>query len=104
MVFAKNIVHEALTKVPVIYFRGDRDWALRVRWNAELVTNQYRSPRLDGVVIGDRVDRPDFVIIDESTIDVDRPIGEAVRSLVQHPIRLNKAAMIDLLDPPRPWR
>ena len=43
------------------------------------------------------MDGPDFVIVDELAIDVDRAIGEAVRPLVQHSIRLDKAAMIDFL-------
>ena len=97
MILAEHVVQVASTKVPVIHLRCDRDGALQFWWNAELVPNQYRSAGLDRVVIGDRVDGPDLVIVDEPAIDIHRAIGEAVRSLVQHSVRLDETAVIDLL-------
>ena len=38
---------------------------------------------------------PDLMVVDEFTVHVDRAVGEAVGALVDHPIGLQKAAVID---------
>src|SRR5271168_5102099 len=80
----------------VVHSGGNLDWTFNVRRDMELVADQRRPSRLDGVIVGDRVDRPYFVIIDKLSLQIYRTVGEAMCAFVKGPIRLQEAAMVDV--------
>src|SRR5271167_3245057 len=80
----------------VVHSGCNLDWTFDVRRDMELVADQRRPSRLDGVIVGDRVDRPYFVIIDKLSLQIYGTVGEAMCALVQRPIRLQEATVVDV--------
>ena len=81
----------------VVYAGCDAEWALCVRRNFEFVADQCGAAGLDGIVVGHGMDGPDFVIVDKLAGEIDGAVGEAVGAGVEHAVRLEETAVIDVV-------
>ncbi len=95
MIFAEHVVQVALAQVTVVHARAEREWAFRVGGDAETVANHGGAARLNGVVVGDGMDVPHFVVICEFALRVDGAIGEAVGAFVNGAVGVEEAAVIN---------
>src|SRR6202789_1165230 len=96
VVFAEYVVQIALPQVTVIDACRNRQWALRAWRNPKLITDERRPSGLDRVVVCHGMNRPHFVVVHKVPSHIYGTIGKTVGAFIQHAIRLQKAAIVNL--------
>src|ERR1039457_1263780 len=102
MVLSQNVIQITLTQVAIVHARRNRQRALYAGGNLKFIAHQSGTSGLDAVVVGDRVDGPDLMIVYKAAIRVDGPVGEAMSPLIERAVGLQEATVIDSL-PAASW-
>src|SRR5271157_1845839 len=83
--------------------------ALHIGGNSKFVAQQGGTAGWNGVVIGDRLDGKDLMVIHKLAIHIYRSVSEAVGPLIESAVGLQEAAVVDffavgiLHDKLHPW-
>ena len=81
----------------VINLSRETDGAVDSGGHPELVADQDGAPSRNRVVVGNRVNGKDFVVVDKLALVGDWPVGKAVGAGVKHAVWLEEAAVVNLV-------